>query len=341
MRDGRATLEFGCQSLVGGSTECFSMKASPLSNSSGENAPGRQRLPNAPERTADPAISIVLCTRNRASSLARCLASWENVRTSEPWELVVIDNGSADHTVEVLQAQVVRAKLPLAIVREPRPGLSRARNTGLRCAQADIVCFTDDDCYPDPEIVDAWLQVFREPTIDYAGGRIELFDPSDAEVTIKTDLRPCLIPALSFVKPGFLHGALLAFRRQVIDQVGQFNPLLGAGAPFKSGEDCDYVQRASELGFIGLYTPTPVVWHHHGRKVGDVPPLLRAYDLGRGAFYAGIFSRRPHILFNAIVADFKQSPALSAIPDHSSGAVENGFPFGGGTWYAVQSGSRR
>ncbi|MBV9829451.1 MAG: glycosyltransferase family 2 protein [Alphaproteobacteria bacterium] len=281
-----------------------------MSDSTVENALGHRQLGSTAARLALPAISVVLCTRNRADSLARCLTSWEKVQTTEAWELVVINNGSVDHTSALLQDLVARAKLPLIIGSEIRPGLSQARNAGLRYARGSIVCFTDDDCYPDVALIDAWLQVFRDPNIDYAGGRIELFDLSDAEVTIKTDPESRIIPPRSFVKPGFLHGASLAFRRKVIEQVGQFNPLLGAGARFKSGEDCDYVQRASELGFVGLYTPRPVVWHHHGRKINDVPLLMRGYDVGRGAFYAGILSRRPGILKQVIVADFKQSASL-------------------------------
>jgi glycosyltransferase involved in cell wall biosynthesis len=257
-----------------------------------------------------PEITVVLCTRNRAESLARCLSYYEQIRTHIAWELLVIDNGSSDETSRVLERQVARGMLPLVTVSEPAPGLSNARNTGLRHAAAPIICFSDDDCYPDPSFIDAWRTIFLDPSIDYGGGRIELFDPTDAHVTIKTDPFAYWIPPRSFVRPGSLHGASLAFRRRVVEVVGRFDPALGAGAWFKSAEDIDYVQRASEAGFTGIYSPQPIVLHHHGRKPSDVAPLMKGYDLGRGAFYAGILSREPRILWRAIADDFRGRPGL-------------------------------
>ena len=260
-----------------------------------------------PTTTALPEISIILCTRNRAESLGRCLGHYENIRTAASWELVVVNNGSTDETATVLEHHYRRNTIPLVILSEPKTGLSNARNTGLRQARGNILCFSDDDCYPDPEFVDAWLNAFRDPTIDFGGGRIELFDPSDAEVTLKTDAQPFLIPPRSLISPGTLHGASLAFRRHVVEAIGWFDSDLGAGSRFKSGEDSEYVQRASEWGFSGLYTPNPLVWHHHGRKHADVPALAVGYQIGWGAFYVNLLTRNPCIVWRGIVKDFSES----------------------------------
>jgi glycosyltransferase involved in cell wall biosynthesis len=249
-------------------------------------------------------LSVVLCTRNRVEALTRCLAYYREVKTSYDWELIVVDNGSVDGTFAVLESELNCARLPLIVLKEERVGLSRARNVGIKHARGEIVCFSDDDCYPDVHFVDAWVTVFTDPQIGYGGGRIELFDPEDAKVTIQTEERPRIFDPNSYFSPGTLHGASMAFRRSVVDSIGLFDEDLGAGTASGSGEDADYLQRASEMGFIGRYSPEPLVWHHHGRRASDIAKLDSAYDRGRGAFYASILARNPRVLMSAVSSDF-------------------------------------
>ena len=73
-------------------------------------------------------------------------------------------------------------------------------------------------------------------------------------------------------------------------------------------EDSEYVQRASERGFTGRYSPEPLVWHHHGRKPADVPALFRGYYRGWGAFYACLLGRSPGLVWRAVREDFSARP---------------------------------
>ena len=154
-----------------------------------------------------PEITVILCTRNRSESLGRCLGYYENIQTTMSWELVVVNNGSTDGTKTILEQQVSRGTIPLVVLAEPTIGLSNARNAGIRHARGKLICFSDDDCYPDPGLLDAWQSVFLNPTIGFGGGRIELFDPSDAAVTIKTDVLPCLLAPRSLILPEVFHGS--------------------------------------------------------------------------------------------------------------------------------------
>lgn len=255
---------------------------------------------------------MIICTRNRAQSLARCLDHYANVISNLKWELIVVNNLSTDGTEALLSARLKDRRLPLVVLVEPKPGLSQARNTGIRHASSDLICFSDDDCYPDTSFINAWQDVFSNTDIGFGGGRIELFDPADADCTLKTDRVAHLFSPRSLIKPGSLHGASLAFRRNVIEKIGYFDPKLGAGSRLQSAEDTEYVQRASEFGFTGLYSPGPLVWHHHGRKPHDIPALNVGYEIGTGAFYACVLFRSPYILWQAFVNDFRRSPTLLA-----------------------------
>lgn len=230
-------------------------------------------------------VSLVICTRDRSGPLQRCLAAVATISFRGDWELVVVDNGSSDATPAVIAAFAAVQPFPVRQVDQPRPGLSNARNAGVAAAAHDLVLFTDDDCYVDPGILDAATAAFADPAIGFATGRVRRFDPDDAPVTINESQAPRRFPPKRFLPAGAVKGANLVFRRAVLKAIGPFDPLFGAGALFPA-EDIDAAMRASLAGWTGVYDPAIVVWHHHGRKAGDVAGLQRAYDIGRGAYHA-------------------------------------------------------
>lgn len=233
------------------------------------------------------------------------LAHLEAVRSDVQWEMVLVDNGSVDNTAMVLTEFAARAKVPVVLVSHLRTGLANARNAGVSASRGEIVAFIDDDCYPSPGLVDAWLAVFERKDVGYGAGRILLHDSSDAPTTIRTDTQEWLIPAGTYVKPGLVQGANMAFRRGVLQLVGGFDPDLGPGAAFNF-EDVDVAARASALGVAGGYFPGPTVRHHHGRKPGPaLDALLHSYDRGRGAYWASLLLRkryRRHAIRNLAVS---------------------------------------
>jgi glycosyltransferase involved in cell wall biosynthesis len=241
-------------------------------------------------------LSLVICTRNRAKQLRRCLdALARQDYDSQRWQLLIVDNGSADDTRLVARTFAASVPFHVAVVDERHKGQARARNTGVRAALAPIIAFTDDDCYAAPDYVTEVVRAFSSADrgVGYIGGRILLHDPTDAAETIRTDETPEEIAPGTLLRPGSLHGANMAFRRSVWDTIGGFDPRVGAGTRF-SGDDIDFLCRASLAGYRGAYRPEPVVRHHHGRKPGhDVAVLHRQYARGRGAFYIARLLRSP------------------------------------------------
>jgi GT2 family glycosyltransferase len=234
----------------------------------------------------EPLLSLIVCTRNRSEKLEAFFDAIGRMRARASWELVMVDNGSTDGTPSRLSALARRLDARITIVSEPRQGLGRARNAGVRGARGALLAFTDDDCYPALDYVDRIVDAFADSTRDYIGGRILLHDAEDHPMTIRVDSAPIRIPARSVVPTGLVQGANMAFRREVLDRIGGFDAALGPGTPF-CNDDVDAVARASAVGFPGSYVPEPVVYHHHGRRDAvDVAALWRTYDRGRGAYYA-------------------------------------------------------
>lgn len=237
------------------------------------------------KRPSDPEISVIISTRNRSVSLSRCLEAVSRLDPSLNWELVVVDNGSTDGTADVLDRFSSTFERPLTYVYEPKKGLSNARNAGCVSAQGQILAFTDDDCYVDQNYLHALIECFKQEDVGYVTGRIMLFDPTDHPVTInESTTRKDFVPG-QYLAPGEVKGANMAFRSNVLEQIGGFDPAFGSGAFFPS-EDCDAAARASLRGWRGSYEPTICVHHHHGRKADDLVGLFKDYDVGRGAYHA-------------------------------------------------------
>jgi cellulose synthase/poly-beta-1,6-N-acetylglucosamine synthase-like glycosyltransferase len=207
------------------------------------------------------------------------------------WEIIIIDNGSVDDTAAVVSDFSLTAPAPVSVIFEPKPGKSNALNTALQIAQGEIVVFTDDDCYPAGDFLSHIWSAFSDPSVGYITGRILLHDPADIPETINESTRPLTFPGRQYLYPGMVMGANMAFRRQVLTDIGGFDPLFGPGAPFCSTEDLDVGSRASARGWIGQYRPEVVVRHHHERKASDLASMAKCYSIGTGAYFMKLLLR--------------------------------------------------
>ncbi len=231
-------------------------------------------------------LSVVICTRDRAKSLELVLDRWASLLDDPSWDLVVVDDGSSDDTGSLLDARRLEFGDRLRAERTSGVGLGAARNVGWRAAGADLVLFTDDDCYPAPDLL-AWIaECFRETDLAFLGGRLLPATPEDAEVAVVTRANRVEVIGPCFVPAGLLPGANLTIRRAALERSGGFDPRFGAGTPF-AAEDVELVARLGSLGLRGAFDPRPIVYHHHGRRTpAAIAGLRQSYDWGRGAYYA-------------------------------------------------------
>ena len=221
--------------------------------------------------------------------LSQCLAHIKQIEFAGEWELIVVDNGSSDNTAEIVSEFASKADFPVRYVYEERRGLSNARNSGVKAARGEIIAFTDDDCIVASNFLSETLLAFsKDPRVGYITGLILLHNPEHYRATINESAEPAEFQPFSYIKPGDVKGANLSFRAIVLNEINGFDPLFGSGALFPA-EDCEAVARASTRGWRGQYTPTVVVRHDHGRTKYDIENLLRAYDIGRGAYHSKLF----------------------------------------------------
>lgn len=122
----------------------------------------------APDRT--PALtSVIVPVRNGRGVLELQLDAMTAIDYAQPWELVVVDNGSTDDTIEL--ANSYHDRLPIRVVPTSPPGPNGARNAGAAAAFGDYLVFTDADDMVTPE----WLSrmVAAAPTAHLVGGVLD------------------------------------------------------------------------------------------------------------------------------------------------------------------------
>jgi glycosyltransferase involved in cell wall biosynthesis len=234
-----------------------------------------------------PLVTAIVCTRNRDHEIKPCL---ESVLASQgvDFELVVVDQSDTDASRRA--AEPFLADSRLRWVSSETRGLSISRNIGIAEARSELLAFTDDDCRVASDWLASLVAVFerhKEAALVFgralrsdagaAGGFAAEFDPPAERVF--HDEYPHVLEAWGI-------GANMAVRRGVVQAVGGFDPVLGAGALFKAAEDADIAIRVLAAGYTMVHTPLPSVTHLGVRHGEDASNLMRGYGFGLGATLA-------------------------------------------------------
>jgi GT2 family glycosyltransferase len=224
-------------------------------------------------------MSAVIATYKRAALLQGTLEALavQKVPDSVNWEIVVVDNHSLDETAAVVTAFSKTTTIPVGYVLEPRQGLSHARNRGIKEARGSIIAFIDDDVLPASDwiaqvgaAIDRWnahgiggriLPRWEAPPPPWLTERQHLMD----RLAIMEVGESCVLSLPLKGRPQ-VWGANMAFRREVFEKVGGFDPGRGiVGTKLFRGEEVELVHRALEHGLRIVYDPAVTVMHRIGQ----------------------------------------------------------------------------
>lgn len=235
-----------------------------------------------------PTISVVVPTYQRRASLRATLDALRAQDLAEPFEVIVVDNGSTDGTAALLAGRDDPALRVLRL--DPNFGPGPARNAGWRAARAPVVAFTDDDCLPDP----GWLRAVVAAVAagaDVAVGRTEA-DPAALAAAgpfshwVRVEAPMPWFPTCN-----------IAYRRDLLEALGGFDESFTARLGSSFGDDTDLGWRALERGAEARFVPDARVVHEvtpsdrrawlraRGRRVG-VPDVV--------ARHPGLRAQLPH-----------------------------------------------
>lgn len=221
-----------------------------------------------------PLISVVIVTWNRREDML------ESVRSvyAQPYrnvEVVVVDNGSTDDTVEALRRAHPAARV---IALENNTGASQGRNVGIRAARGDIIFTLDSDASLEQATLTNIVRKFQtDPSIGVIACKIinTYTQELDAWIFTEKDKRD---QNLEFLSYSFC-SAGSALRKEVLDKAGVFWDML-----FIYCEEDDLSLRVWDAGYKILYYPEAIVYHRESPHK-RVSHLKREYFDLRNSLY--------------------------------------------------------
>jgi glycosyltransferase involved in cell wall biosynthesis len=203
-------------------------------------------------------ISVVLPVYNRARYVGEAIDSVLG-QTRAPDELIVVDDGSTDDSIAVVERF---ARPGVRILRRENGGIGAARNTGLAAVTGDLVAFIDSDDVWERDKLALQVRALQDgDAVQLVFGHLVEFLSPDRAAELAGSLRVGTDPV-----PGLIATTLLA-RRTAVESIGPFDEAL------RVGEFVEWMSRARDLGLGRRMLPEVVA---RRRIHGENTVLTRA-----------------------------------------------------------------
>jgi len=199
-------------------------------------------------------VSIIVPTFNGASRIGNCLNALLAQTAGRDVEILVVNDGSTDET-----ASVVTSYPGVRLTTQRNAGPAAARNLGAREARGAILLFTDDDCVPMPNWLDAMLAPFSDLEVVGAKGIYRTNQRSLAArfVQIEYEDRYHLMSGQPSID--FIDTYSAAFRRNRFLEMNGYD----TSFPVACAEDIELSYRMSARGWKMKFAPAAIVYHTH------------------------------------------------------------------------------
>lgn len=198
-----------------------------------------------------PLISVVVPARNAADTIVGCVEALCRQTTKRPYEIIVVDNSSTDDTA------VLAATAGARVVTATTPGAAAARNAGIAAARGAIVCFTDGDCEPTAEWVDAITQPLDDPAIVGAKGVYGTRQRAIVARFVQIEYEDKYDLLRDQPRIDFIDTYSAAYRRDILLANGGFDERIFYV------EDQELSFRLAARGYEMVFQPQARVYHQH------------------------------------------------------------------------------
>jgi len=242
---------------------------------------------------------VIVPARDAEATLGDCLdALRAQVGAPAAWEVIVVDDGSRDATLEIASraadADPQGCSPAVRVIARHHAGAAAARNAGVAAAEGDILAFTDSDCRPEPEWLDRMCGALADDRASAAMGRFKSDQTGVVARFVQAEYADKEAGMLARRWVTFADTATAAFRADVMRQAGGFREDLMAV------EDTDYAFRLAAAGHRIAMVPGAFVYHRHPETW--LGYARRKYRFGRWG--ALVYAAHPER-----VADDSRTPA--------------------------------
>ncbi len=246
---------------------------------------------------------MIVPVRDGESTIADCIDAI--LATDYPHdrrEVLIVDNASTDGTASLIESR------PVTYLHEPTPGVSNARNRGIAEGSGEILAFVDADCLVEPQWLAELVRPFEDPEVGAVAGDLQHAPATTAAERQAARLLGNWQQFAFNSDPAYPITANAAYRRDVIDRIGPFDPHmtraqdveLGLRFQERSGLRLAYAERATarhrnrdtQLGFfrqqLGWAYGAGLVGAKFEAMGGHPVKAPRAREVGRTARGLGI-----------------------------------------------------
>jgi len=211
-----------------------------------------------------PFVSIIVPVYNGAATIVQGVESLlAQDYPRESFEIIVVDNGSKDRTVEILQPYAQSDKIVLLSETNILNAYG-ARNTGAKAAKGDILAFTDSDCVADKEWLVRLLAQHMDERIGAFIGDIRVYEP---KIILERYYSSDWMSLRGKKLGGFpgMRGANCAIRHDCFERLKGFRDSVS------SGGDSDFLRRMlQETSFIYAIALDALVHHENHETVVQI-----------------------------------------------------------------------
>jgi len=271
-------------------------------------------------QVAKPEISICIVTYKAREYLRECLRSIEENKLRFQYEVIVVDNGSQDGTIEFLEEEYPTVSL---VRNEVNAGFTRPMNQALKISSGRCLLQLNPDTDVLPDALDKLVAFMDEhPEVGICGPKVLNRDQTLQKSCRRGESRPWAVLShflglakvfpnnkifgeyqLTYIDEDEVHqvagvaGSCMLIRREVIDQIGYLDERF-----FAYQEDADYCFRAREGGWKIYYYPKAQIIHYGGQGGSRVHPYRSIYEWHRSywIYYRKNLAKDYFFLFNWI-----------------------------------------
>ena len=201
-------------------------------------------------------ISVIIPAKDAAETIEECLqATLAQENLADDYEIIVVDDGSADSTAEIAE------RLGVRVIRQENAGPAAARNAGAHAARGEILAFTDADCAPSPDWLYQITRPFHDPEIVGAKGTYLTRQRSIVARFVQQEYGFKYLHMSRQESIDFIDTYSAAYRRDVFFENEGFE------AALPMAEDIEFSFRLARKGYRLVFVPEAVVYHWHGATI--------------------------------------------------------------------------
>lgn len=221
-----------------------------------------------------PDLSIIILTWNQKEATLRCLRSLESTLDLIDAEIIIVDNGSTDGTIEAIARLMPNVK---TIVNNANEGVAKARNQGISAASGKYILILDNDTIANHSAIEALMSHLdshpltgvaackligidgkcQRSLLPYPGLRIKIANVLGLNIKQK----PFLPDIDGVLHPDYVIGACQMIPRRLFEKIGLLDQNI-----FYGPEDADFCLRAYDAGYTIDYLPYCSIQHLHRRS---------------------------------------------------------------------------